>query len=431
MLKESIPMPNNGKKKKKKRIIIVSVLGLVLIVLALVVFLGSKREPVTPVQTEKATLRTITEIVTATGKIQPEVQVKISPEVSGEIVELPVKEGQRVKKGELLMKIKPDVYIALRGQYAAGLLSAEAALKKTEPEFERMASLYKKGLVSQAEYDQARAAYETSKASYAQAKASLDQADENLRKTTVFSPMDGTVSQLNSELGERVLGTNQFQGTDVMTVADLSRMEARVDVSENDVVRVSVGDTARIMVDAFPDKKVKGVVYEIANTATTKGLGTQEEVTNFEVKIRVVAADVQLRPGMSMTADVETETKQNVLSVPIQSVTTRLPKTEKKPEEGEEGQATPAANTPSVRRRTEQKVKEVVFVVDGSVVKAVPVKRGISDDSFVEITEGLSEGAVVVSGSYKAINRELEDGAKVRVEESKKGGGGVAKAANS
>jgi HlyD family secretion protein len=351
--------------------------------------------------------------------------------VSGEIVELPVKEGQRVKKGELLMKIKPDVYIALRGQYAAGLLSAEAALKKTEPEFERMASLYKKGLVSQAEYDQARATYETSKASYAQAKASLDQADENLRKTTVSSPMDGTVSQLNSELGERVLGTNQFQGTDVMTVADLSRMEARVDVSETDVVRVSVGDTARIMVDAFPDKKVKGVVYEIANTATTKGLGTQEEVTNFEVKVRVVAADVQLRPGMSMTADIETETKQNVLSVPIQSVTTRLPKMEKKPEEGEEGRATTAANTPSVRRRTEQKVKEVVFVVDGSVVKAVPVKRGISDDSFVEITEGLSEGAVVVSGSYKAINRELEDGAKVRVEESKKAGGGAARAANS
>ncbi len=424
-------MANNGKKKKKKRIIIVSLVGLVLVVLALVVFLGSKREPVIAVQTEKASLRTITEIVTATGKIQPEVQVKISPEVSGEIVELPVKEGQRVRKGDLLMKIKPDVYIALREQYAAGLLQADAALKKTEPEFDRMSSLYKKGLVSQAEYDQARAAYETSKASHAQAKASLDQAQENLRKTTVSSPMDGTVSQLNCEQGERVLGTNQFQGTDVMTVADLSRMEARVDVSENDVVRVAVGDTARIMVDAFPEKKVKGVVYEIANTATTRGLGTQEEVTNFEVKIRVVTADVPLRPGMSMTADVETETKQNVLSVPIQSVTTRMPKMEKRPGEGEEGQATTVSTTTSVRRRSEQKVKEVVFVVDGSVVKAVEVRRGISDDSFVEITEGLNEGSMVVSGSYKAINRELEDGAKVRVEEGKKGGGGMAKAANS
>ena len=422
-------MANNGK-KKKKRIIIFSVLGLVLVALAVVVFLGSKREPVIAVQTEKASRRTITEIVTATGKIQPEVLVKISPEVSGEIVELPVKEGQRVRKGQLLMKIKPDVYVALRDQYAAGLLQTEAGLKRTEPEFERVSSLYKKGLASQAEYDQARAAYETSKASYAQARASLNQAQENLRKTTVFSPNDGTVSQLNSELGERVLGTVQFQGTDVMTVADLSKMEARVDVSENDVVRVSVGDTARILVDAFPDKKVKGVVYEIANTATTKGLGTQEEVTNFEVKVRVVDADVQLRPGMSMTADIETETKQNVLSVPIQSVTTRMPKMEKKPEEGEGGQTSFASNNPSVKRKTEQKIKEVVFIVDGSVVKAVTVKRGISDDSFVEITEGLNEGAVVVSGSYKAINRELEDGAKVRVEEAKKAGGGAAKTAN-
>jgi len=426
-------MPNNGKKngkKSKKRIIIFSVIGLVVIALALVVFLGSKREPVITVQTEKATRRTITQIVTATGKIQPEVQVKISPEVSGEIVLLPVKEGQRVRKGDLLMRIKPDVYEALRDQYSAGLMQAEASLKRTEPEFERIASLFKKGLVSATEYDQARAAYESSKASYAQAKASLSQAQENLRKTTVFSPNEGTVSQLNSELGERVLGTNQFQGTEVMTVADLSRMEARVDVSENDVVHVSVGDTARIMVDAFPEKKVKGIVYEMANTATTKGLGSQEEVTNFEVKIRIVDKDVDLRPGMSMTADIETETKQNVLTVPIQSVTTRVPKMEMKTEGEEGGQASLAASNPSVKRKSEQKVKEVVFVVDGAAVKSVTVKRGISDDAYVEITDGLSEGAVVVSGSYKAINRELEDGSKVRVEEAKKAGGGKPKTAN-
>jgi HlyD family secretion protein len=187
-------------------------------------------------------------------------------------------------------------------------------------------SLFKKGLASESEFDQARAQYEANKAAYAQATASLNQAQESLRKTTIFAPMNGTVSQLNSELGERVLGTVQFQGTDVMTIADLSRMESRVDVSENDVVLVSLGDTARIEVDAFPDRKVTAVVYEIANTAKSKGAGTQEEVTNFEVKMRIVGAEIQLRPGMSMTGDIETETKAHVLTVPIQSVTTRCPR---------------------------------------------------------------------------------------------------------
>jgi HlyD family secretion protein len=417
-------MANNGKKSRKK-VIIFSSIGVVLIGLGLIVFLGSKKEPIVTVQTEKVSRRTITQVVTATGKIQPEVQVKISPEVSGEIVALPVKEGQRVKKGDLLLKIKPDVYVAQREQYAAGLLQTKANLTKNESEFKRMESLYKKGLVSETEYDQSRASLEGSRAAYAQAKASLDQAEESLRKTTIFSPMDGTVSQLNSELGERVLGTNQFQGTDVMTIADLSRMEARVDVSENDVVLLSFGDTARIAVDAFADKKINAVVYEIANTAKSKGLGTQEEVTNFEVKMRIVDKGPSLRPGMSMTADIETETKQNVLSVPIQSVTTRAPKMEMGPG-GQGGGAMPVNNT-SMKGKAENKPKEIVFVVDNGVVKAVPVKRGISNDSHVEVVEGVAEGADVVSGSYKAINRELEDGAKVRVEEQKKMGSGEKK----
>jgi HlyD family secretion protein len=411
-------MGTNGKKSKKK-IIVFSIIGTVIVALGLVVFLGSKKEPVLPVQVEKVTRRSITQVVTATGKIQPEVQVKISPEVSGEIVALPVKEGQRVKKGELLLKIKPDVYVALRDQYAAGLLQVKSNLSRTEPEFKRFESLYKKGLVSESEFDQARASFESSKAAYAQAKASLDQAEENLRKTTVSAPMDGTVSQLNSELGERVLGTSQFQGTDVMTIADLSRMEARVDVSENDVVLVSVGDTARISVDAFPQRKVNAIVYEIANTAKSKGLGTQEEVTNFEVKMRVVDTGITLRPGMSMTADVETETKQGVITVPIQSVTTRMPKTEVKEGEGD-GQQGAVVAASQAKSKSEAKAKEIVFAVDNGVVKAVPVKRGISNDTYVEITEGVTEGMEVVSGSYKAINRELEDGAKVRVEEQKK-----------
>jgi len=318
-------MATNGKRSRKK-IIILSLLGLVVVALLLIVFLGSKREQIITVQVEKVKARTITQIVTATGKIQPEVQVKISPEVSGEIVALPVKEGDKVRKGDLLMKIKPDVYLAMRDQVSAGLAQTRANLIKSEADFKRFESLFTKGLVSQSEFDIARAAYESAQASFEQARASLNQAEENLRKTRVGAPMDGTVSQLNSELGERVLGTAQFQGTDVMTIADLSRMEARVDVSENDVTLISVGDTARISVDAFPDKKVNAVVYEIANTAKTKGLGTQEEVTNFTVKMRIVDRGANLRPGMSMTADIETETKEGVLSVPIQSVTTRAPK---------------------------------------------------------------------------------------------------------
>ncbi len=413
-------MSANGKKSKRKKIIIFSVLGLVLIALGVIVFMGSKKDPIITVQVEKVQARTITQVVTATGKIQPEVLVKISPEVSGEIVSLPVKEGQKVKKGDVLLKIKPDVYVAQRNQYAAGLLQAKAALGHTEPEFRRAESLLKKGMVSQSEFDQSRASFESSKAQYEQARASLAQAEESLNKTTVVSPMDGTVSQLNSELGERVLGTQQFQGTDVMTIADLSRMESRVDVSENDVILVHVGDTARVAVDALPDRKINAVVYEIANTATSKGAGTQEEVTNFQVKMRVLDKDVPLRPGMTMTGDIETQTKQNILSVPIQSVTTRVAKMEVKEgqQDGQSGQMVQSAN--AQKKRDENKPKEIVFVVDHGVVKAMTVKRGISNDQFVEITQGLSDSVQVVSGSYKAINRELEDGTKVKIEDTKK-----------
>jgi HlyD family secretion protein len=414
-------MATNGKKSRKK-LIIFSVIGLVLLVLGLVLFLGSKKEPILPVQVEKVKSRTLTQVVTATGKIQPEVQVKISPEVSGEIVLLPVKEGQRVKKGDLLMKIKPDVYIAQRDQWAAGLQQTKAQLTKADAEFKRVKSLSDKGMVSTSEYDQAKAAFESAKAAYAQAEASLNQANESLRKTTIVSPMDGTVSQLNSELGERVLGTNQFQGTDVMTIADLSRMEARIDVSETDVILVSIGDTARISIDAFPNRKVNAIVYEIANTARSTGLGTQEEVTNFQVKIRIVDSGLILRPGMSMTADVETETKTNVLSVPVQCVTTRAPKMEMKEGQGD-GQRGAVLASNNGKPKQDNKPREIVFVVENGVAKAMPVKRGISSDQFVEITEGLSDGADVVSGSYKAINRELEDGAKVRIEEAHKPGG--------
>jgi len=236
--------------------------------------------------------------------------------------------------------------------------------------------------------------------------------------------MDGIISKLGVELGERVLGTSQFQGTEVMTVADLTRMEARVDVGENDVVTISIGDTARISVDALPNKKLNGVVYEIANSATTSGAGTQEEVTNFEVRIRIVDKCPELRPGMSMTAVVETETKANVLTVPIQSITVRS--NEKNGPPGAGGGNTSGDNSGGDGMATNDKVKEkvekpkeVVFYVLNDIVKLTEVKRGISDDSYVEIVSGLDEGKEIVSGSYKTISRDLEDGVKVHVDNNK------------
>jgi len=408
-------MANN--KRSKKKIIIFSIIGLLLVVAVLLIILGSKRDPVYTVQTEKVTKRTITQTVTATGKIYPEVQVIITPEVSGEIIALPVKEGMKVKRGDVLIKIKPDIYIALRDRANAELTSARASMIKTESDYKRAKELFSKGLISSADLEQSYTTYEMSKANYDQAEAALKQANENLSKTTIYSPMDGTVSQLKVELGERVLGTSQFQGTTVMTVADLTRMEARVDVGENDINLISIGDTARIDVDALPDKKLIGVVYEIGNSAKTTGLGTQEEVTNFEVKIRILNKEVLLRPGMSMTATIETETKKDVFAVPIQSVTTRTLDKEKKktPDESDEM----AASDSRIKQKTE-KVKEIVFVVENNIAKAVEVKRGISDDSYTEIISGVDDKMEVVSGSYKAINRELEDGVKVKVDNAKK-----------
>ena len=418
----------NGKKNKKK-LFIFSGIGVVAIVLVLVVVLGSKKENIITVQSEKVGRRTITQMVNASGKIQPETMVKINAEVSGEITVLPVKEGDKIKKGELLVRIKPDQYQAQVDRAEAGLQSARASmnlqksnLEKAESEFKRAQELFEKKLLSDQEFisaktsfSAAKSQFESSQAGVRQAEASFRDAKESLNKTSIYSPMHGTISQLISELGERVSGSGFTQGTQIMTVADLSMMEARVDVGENDIVNISIGDTARITIDAYPDKKFVGVVYEIANTAKSKGLGTQEEVTNFEVKIRVLNKDISLRPGMSMTADIETETKKNALAVPIQSVTTRAPKTkegDKPKEEGEQGSGGPGGLSMN------EKPVECVFVVENGKAKMVPVKRGINDEGYVEITSGVSQDIEVISGTYKAINRELEDGAVVKVENS-------------
>lgn len=410
----------NNKKSKKKKIIIFSILGLVVITLVLVVILGSKKVPIISVQTEKVERRTLTQSVTATGKIYPEIQVIITPEVSGEVVYLAVRDGQKVKKNDVLLKIKPDYYAARRDQMAAGVASTTASLNRVRSDYNRTKDLFEKKLVSDAELEQSKTAYEVSKAQYDQAQAALNQTEEDLMKTTIHAPMEGTVTQLKVESGERVLGTSQFQGTAVMTVADLSRMECRVDVGENDIVLISIGDTARIDIDAFPNRKFDGVVYEIANTAKTKGFGTQEEVTNFEVKIRIIDKDVLLRPGMSMTAKIETDRRQNVLTVPIQSVTTRMPKKDEKKKEGEESPDVVIVTLEKLKKKDEPTVKEVVFLYNEGTVKMVEVKRGISDDAYIEITEGLKEDDKVISGSYKAISRELEDGSKVKLDIEKK-----------
>jgi len=421
---------SKNKKQNKKKIIVLSVLGVLILSVVVLAILGTKKEEVIIVQTELVKKRNITQIVTATGKIDPEFKVVITPEVSGEIVYLPVKEGQRVRKGDILLKIKQDQYIAQRDRAIANLSSARASLsiqriqlQKIESDYNRTKELFSKGLSSEAELEAIKAQYETAKAQVQSAEsvvlqmeAAVKEASENLAKTIITSPMDGVVSQLNVKPGERVLGTGFTQGSNLMTVADLSKMVAVVDVDENDVVLISYGDTARIKVDAFPGKVFKGVVYEIGNTAKSKGLGTQEEVVNFEVKIRILNSDVSLKPGMSCNVEIMTETRNNVLAVPIQSVTVRGLESQKKEENQSEEDIVSVENK---KEEIDPRNLEGVFVVENGKVKFVKVKTGISDDTYIEIINGLKGDEEVVTGSYRAISRELKDGSRVRVENKK------------
>ena len=411
----------NGKgKSKKKKVIVFSVIGAVVVTAVLLVIMGSNKEVIITVQSEPVVERTITQIVSATGKIQPETQVTINAEVSGEIVDLPVQEGDRVKRGDLLVKIKPDAYQAQFETRQASLRISKADLDKSEAEYKRVAELYSKNLVSDSEMEISKANYESSKARYAQAEATLREGRETLSKTTIYAPMDGVVSKLNMELGQRVSGSTFTLGTEIMTVADLSRMEARVDVGENDIVSVALNDTARIEIDAFPERKFVGLVTQIANTAKTTGLGSQDQVTEFEVRILVKTPEgISLRPGMSMTADIETETRAGVLAVPIQSVTVRGVKVDETAQAEEVGEGE-AQFVQSGSKRKDDEIEEVIFVVADGKVGTVKVKRGISDDEYVEVTgEGLAE-AEVVSGPFRAINRELEDGTKVKVDNKRR-----------
>ncbi len=430
-------MAKINRKKSKKKLFIFGGIGLLVIILIIIALVGGGKEDIILVQTEKVEKRDITQTVTATGTINPEFKVVITPEVTGEIISLPVEEGDFVKKGDLLIKIKGDQYQAQRERLEANLKSSEASLRirqaelnRVTLEYNRMKELHSKGLASDSELETAESNYLTSKASYdgaeanvLQSKAQLREVLETLYKTTLYSPMDGTITQLNVELSERVLGSGFSQGTNIMTVADLSNMEAVVEVDENDVVLVSVGDTALVSVDAFSDEEFKGVVSQIGNSAQSSGFGTQEQVVNFEVKIKLIDIDPKLRPGMSCNSDIETETVFDVISVPIQSVTVRTDLPEESSDSTETGNKNnnghnnDNGNNGNNGKRNEP--QEVVFLVENGESKIMQVKTGISDDNYLEIKDGLDGGEDVVSGSYRVISRELEDGSKVRVEEKK------------
>jgi len=420
----------NGKKKSKKKLFIFGGIGLLLVVLLVVAFVGGNKEEIVSVQTEKVEKRTITQTVAATGKINPEFKVAINPEVTGEIIELPVKEGDIVKKGQLLIRIKGDQYVAQMERMQANLQSAKASLKmreaeltKVELDYNRIKELHSKGLASDSELEASKSNYLSTKASYQAAEANVDQSQAGLKeimdqisKTSIRSPMDGVVTKLNVELGERVFGAGYSMGSDIMTISDLRNIEAVVEVDENDVVLVSVGDTATIKVDAFKDQEFIGLVSEIGNSANTTGLGTQNEVVNFEVKIKLIDPKNTLRPGMSCTSEIQTETISNVLSVPIQSVTTR----NDGPKDGEQMSGEGGDDFQQVKEVKKEKItksNEVVFLIKNGKAKMVEVETGLSDDNYISILKGLEGGENVVSGSYKAISRELNDGLQVRVEE--------------
>jgi HlyD family secretion protein len=442
--------PAAPKKKSRRKLLIILICVAVVGIAAAVVISAKKKDKSTVVTTEKAVIKTITQTVNATGKVQPETEVKIAPEVSGEIIELPFREGAPVKKGDLLVRIKPDNYRYQLDQREAALAAARASsiqskaqLLKAEEDFKRSQDLFAKQLISDSDMTADRTAFEAAQANYdnalAQIRSSeglLAQAQEQLSKTVIYSPIDGTVSSRSNEVGERVAATGSYGVAEVMRVANLSNMEVRVNVNENDVVNVKIGDKARISVDAYPNRRFSGEVWEIASTARTLGQNTQEEVTNFVVKIRITDRDAPLRPGMSANADIETKSVTDVIAVPIQAVTVRSKEgaktidqlaqdRDKKAKETQGDGAAAAVNEKQQRERERadrEALQRVVFLRNGDTVKMVNVGTGIADTTHMEISSGLKEGDEVVTGPFSVVTRILKDGDKVRVEAPKKPG---------
>ncbi|MGQ0827400.1 MAG: HlyD family secretion protein [Bacteroidota bacterium] len=440
-----------------KKVIWIIVAGVSLLIAAMMLKNCSGDDALN-VTTENAQKRSIVETVSANGKIQPEVEVKISSDVSGEIVELFVKEGDQVKKGDLLCKINPLIYESNSSRMVATLNGAKANLSNAaarleqikasfvniEASFQRNKKLFEQGAISQSDFDAAKAAYEGAKADVRGAEenvnaadfnvksteASLKEANDNLAKTNIYSPVNGTISKLNKEKGERVVGTAQMEGTEIMRLANLNEMEVSVEVNENDIVRVHNGDTSLIEVDAYLDRKFKGIVTEIANSANTFGV-TAEQVTNFVVKIRILQESYQdlvnenkggapFRPGMSATVDIQTKAATNVITVPIQSVTTRSDSPEFKAKEikKEDDENGPVvvntANEKNDKIDHLIKVEECVFLFSEGKTKKVKVKTGIQDNNYIEIKEGIKEGDEVISGPYNAISKQLKENMEVK-----------------
>lgn len=407
-----------GKKKQHTKL---KKLGVGIFILAVLLLVGIltgiiKTETALMVETEKVERRTITETVSASGKIQPEVEVKISPDVSGEIVALLVKEGDRVEKGDLLIKIKPDIYKSILERSKASLNTAKANLAKSkaqltesESKFNRNKHLYNEGAISLSEFEQIEATYkvaalnvESSQYAVSSAEASLNEAEENLDKTSIYAPVAGTISLLNVELGERVVGTGQMSGTELLRLADLSAMEVAVEVNENDIVRVNLNDTSIIEVDAFLGEEFKGIVSEIANSANVSGVSA-DQVTNFEVKIRILDS-TNFRPGMTASVEVQTKWVKDVISVPIQAVTTRK----------------------DTAADSDNKKVECVFKYEDNKAKFTVVKTGIQNDKFIQVLQGLSDSDVVIKGPYSLVSKTLKNDTEVESttneDDSKKSG---------
>ena len=405
---------------KRKTVLIT--LAVLLTGTAVIVTLLKFREKPVEVTTEKAFLKEVVHIVTATGKIEPELVLNISPDVSGEIIELPVQDGQIVKKGDLLFKIQPDIYINQVVQSLAQLnsaksqsLEAKSRKLKADDDFRKASLLYKDKLISESDYiasktnaQAAQATFNASVHTIEQNQSLLQQNQDRKKKTVVQAPINGSIIVLNSKLGERVVGTGQFPGTEVLRLANLDSMQVEVEVNENDIVNVKPGNPVSITVDAFGERIFKGVVREISNSAISKAAGTQEEVTNFSVKIRIFNHESLLKPGMSATADIESERVTNSLVVPIQSVTIRgssLPPVTQKPEKNIVTIASPGKAIEG---------RQGVFVVKSGRAWFRPVKTGTTDNTHIIVTEGLRKGDEVVSGSYSAITSDLKNGCMVK-----------------
>jgi HlyD family secretion protein len=419
--------------KKKIYILIAVLIALVilLIVLSKAGVFGDRDNSI-EVETAKVDEITIIETVSATGKIQPEIEVKISSEVSGEIIALPVKEGQVVKKGDLLVKINPDLYtsglnrsVSNYSGTKAGLSQADASFKEAQANYNRNKTLFEKGIISRSDWDKAIATFEVAKASkqsayynVQSANATVKEAKDNLGRTTIYAPADGTISMLNVELGERVLGTQQMTGTEILRVANLNNMEVEVDVNENDIVKINIGDETNIQVDAYLKKEFKGIVTSISNSASTTT--TADQVTNFKVKVRILKESYldliegkpdtysPFRPGMTATVDIITTRKENIIGVPISSVVIKSDTTATKKVEGVEEEGA------KVKAKVDKKL-ECVFVKVGDKAKIRIVKTGIQDDTNIEIVSGLQKGDQVITGPYVTVSKDLNSGDKVKL----------------